>query len=162
MIPANTLQLMMSVALSQIQNDRSLKESELIAETERLRIMADVAKYNSQKEIIQSLISLSQHVFDRKLDFFVQTYNSMFALITQHQSELLKQLDDLRGKEFDENVTENKFIQIMQARSVINSELNELKKASALMSNEFNHQVASLKIELNLPRQNQLSDSNLI
>lgn len=153
MIHANTLQVIMSVARSQINNNRSIKEAQLMVETQRLKAMAETARIQSQKEIIQSMMALSQHAYDRKMDFFVQTYNKFHSLINQHQDELLEELKSLRGKEFEDNITENQFIQIIQARSVINTELSELKKINALMTHEFNQQVAVLSIEFNIPSQ---------
>ncbi|MGZ3820118.1 MAG: hypothetical protein ACXVB6_05975 [Mucilaginibacter sp.] len=161
MLPVNSTidvtRLLISLAFESLngkekQLDAQISRMKIEADTylEELRIEVRMNEVNAQKELYLSLIELSKHAYDRKMDFFVKAFGDFNALIAQHQTVLLDELKALRQKEFTIGLTDLDKIQLFKSRAEINKELQDLKKMNAIMTCEFNTRVSSLSPEIRL------------
>src|SRR5947208_9364320 len=81
---------------AQSHHNASVRRAELKAKMRELEIAAEREKVQAQKEIIERLIALAQHMYDRKIDFFTETFRATHSLIEQHQRTLTEERVELR------------------------------------------------------------------
>jgi hypothetical protein len=134
--------------------DSGLRRKELDLQVSRLKIEAETRlqemRINTQKEVYLSLIELSRHAFDRKMDFFVKAFSDFMSLLREQQLTLEADLKALRDERFTAGMTDEDLVKINKSRTDIRNELAELRLMSATMTCEFNMRVSYLSPELRL------------
>ena len=63
------------------ESENHQREIQLKAHVANLQHSYDIARLQAEKEIIQNIISLTKHKFDRKMDFITDAYNQVQNLI---------------------------------------------------------------------------------
>lgn len=154
--PADVTRLLMNIAFAVADN--RLRGKELDVQVSRMKNEVDThlqeMRTNTQKEVYLSLVDLSKHAFDRKMDFFVKAFSDFMALMRQQQLALEEELKALRERRFTVGLTNADLIRIDKSRTDIRNELEKLRLMSATMTSEFNMRVSSLspELRLSLPR----------
>lgn len=144
---------MMSLAKAQAQ--AATRRAELAAKIRELEIAAAREQVQAQKDIITNLIRAAQHVFDRKMDFFVESFRRANDLLQLHQQALLAEQKDVRNA-FRECEDTNKSLALRARMTEIANELIDLKKISALVTKDFNQTVVMLESGIQAPRLSDL------
>lgn len=124
------------------------KRAEFEVHIRSLELAAEREKVQAQKEILLRLVAVTQHVFDRKMDFFQEAFRSFHALIAQHQTALIEEQRALQERQFADGLSDLQFAQIMQRKAQISVELIDLKKISAVVSRELSGIVHGLSADL--------------
>jgi hypothetical protein len=128
----------------------ALREMELTTERERIQAQLTLGRerIQAEKEILQSLIATSQHAFDRKLDFFRESYRQSFQLLQAHQELLKQELTTLTDRRFDK-LSDTDSMRLENRITEINVSLLDLNKILHIMNIEFNDRVE--RLTLNAP-----------
>lgn len=117
------------------------------AEIIRLEIESDNEKVRARKEIIQSLIDAATHALDRKLDAYSESFNRAHALIDNQQQSLLDEKLILQEKLY-EDISDSQFVATNRRLSEIATSLIDLKKASGIITREYNEKIESANLNL--------------
>lgn len=104
----------------------------------------------AQREILLSLIEASRHVFDRKMDAFIEAFRVTNKHIARRQSELVEEKRQIEAQndKIDMSINEKRII----ARRLreINNNLHDLDIISLKAQKEFNLRVASLEPDISI------------
>lgn len=152
MLPVNTAfdvtRYLMGITFSQIRG------KELDIQKAGMDYRLRELQVNANKEIYLSLIALSKHAFDRKMDFFVQAFEEFMEMMRQQQRALESELRTLREKKFTEGLTIQQSLQIEKCCTDVLIQLEQIRSESAAITHEFNMRVSSLspEVRLSLPR----------
>ncbi|POZ49659.1 hypothetical protein [Methylovulum psychrotolerans] len=133
--------IMVSVfqALVQAQNesDKHQREIQLQTHIVNLQHSYSMAKLQAEKEIIQNIISLAKHSYDRKMDFLTDAYHQVQCLISNYHQTLLAEQTELRNRRFDSSLSRNEKMQIESRLSDVSVTLIDLTALNQRMSYDF-------------------------
>jgi len=111
---------------AQQESDRHRLDIELQMYVAKLQQECTQTKIIAQKEIIQQVLTLAQHSFDRKMDFLTNALGNAQTLINNHHQSLLDEQTDLRNRRFDSSLDRDTKIRIESRLSEISITLIEL------------------------------------
>lgn len=124
------------------------EQAKLQAQIRSLEIAAEREKVQAQKEILIHAMNAAQHMFDRKMDFFVEAHRRFQDMIDQHQAALLDEKRLLQERQFDDGLSDAQFAQVIQRQQQVNVELIDLKKVSAYLNKEFSGIIQELSAQM--------------
>lgn len=152
MLPVNVAfdmtRYLMGITFSQIRG------KELDAQKASMDYRLRELQVNANKDVYLSLIELSKHAFDKKMDYFVQAFGKFMKMMMRQQRALELEIKTLREKKFTEGLTSQQYIQIEKCYTDVLIQLEQIRSESAEITYEFNMRVSSLspELRLSLPR----------